>query len=162
MGLSINSHAVLRSFAEYPDIFPAIQPDLAELARKLLLKQLKAKSTDAALLRKLFEVTGADTLSTIFDGMMDSEIITLIKKVDPYSAYGKAGSEPGGARSHVIDLAAGRVGPSIKPAKVAAPKKLTSPKAPSSKAPSSKIGDILGSKVHSGATRKSGAKPRSE
>lgn len=151
MGLSINSHAVLRSFAEYPEIYPAIQPDLAELARKLLLKQLKAKSTDAVLLRKLFEVTGADTLATIFDSMTEKELTGLIKRIDPHSPYGKAGGESRAVRAHIDALAAGRVELSTKPVKVTAPKKSKA----LTKEPVSKIGEILGSKVHSGATRKS-------
>jgi hypothetical protein len=150
MGLSINSHAVLRSFADHPEIYPAIQPDLAEIARKLLLKQLKAKSTDAAQLRRLCEVAGADTLAIIFDSMTENELIGLIKRVDPHSPYGKAGSDSRGARAHVGALAAGRAELSTKPAKVTAPKKSKA----AAKEPVSKIGEILGSKVHSGAPRK--------
>jgi hypothetical protein len=150
MGLSINSHAVLRSFAEHPEIYPAIQSDLAELARKLLIKQLKAKSTDAALLQRLFKVTGEDTLAIVFDSMTENELIGLIKKVDPYSPYGKAGGDTRAARAHVSDLAAGRAELSTKPVKVTAPRKTKA----STKEPVSKIGEVLGSKVHSGATRK--------
>jgi hypothetical protein len=150
MALSINSHAVLRSFAEHPELFPAIQPDLAEITRKLLLKQLKAKVTDAILLKKLFEVTGGDALPIIFDSMSESEIAGLIKKIDPHSPFAKVGDDPIAARAHIDTLASGRAEPSTKPVKAPATKK---PRA-TAKAPTSKIGEILGSKVHSGTARK--------
>ena len=151
MALSIDTRSVLRIISDHLDAFPAIQPDLPEIVRKLLLKQLKAKSTDIGLLRKLSEILGSDTIQLIFDGMTETELAGLIKRVDPHSPYGKAGGDAGAARLHIADLAAGRVALTGKPVKAPTPKK---PKT-ARKEPVSKIGEVLGSEVHSGAPRQS-------
>lgn len=150
MSLSINSRVVLRTIAEHPEVYPELQPELPELARKLLLKQVKAKSTDVSLLKKLYQVAGADNLEAIFDGMTEKEMIGLVKRTDSHSPFAKAGEDARAIRRHVSDLATGRVQPSTKAAKVPAAKK---PKAPP-KDSVSKIGEVLASKVHSGAPRK--------
>lgn len=150
MALSINSRAVLRSFAEHPDIFADIQSDLDELSRKLLVKQVKVKSMDATQLQKLFRVVSAETLEIIFDSMSDKEIVGLIKKVDPNSSHVKATDDFRPARAHIVEVAAGRAELSAKSVKTATPKKSKAPP----KEPVSKIGEVLGSKVHSGAPRK--------
>ncbi len=154
MPLTIDSHAVLRAVADHPEAFPAIQPDLDEIARKMVAKQIKAKSMDAELFRGLCCATGDANLSTILDGLAGNELTALVKKIDPYSAHARSGGDIQDVRRHVTELANGRVQPSRKAEKVV---KAAAPKPPA-KRPESKIGSVLGSKVHSGKAQGSRAK----
>ena len=145
MALTIDSHAVLRALADHPEAFPAIQTDLGDLAGKLLIKQIK-KTTDAALFAKLYGVTGATTMSTVLDGFSANDLSALVKKIDPHGSYAGPSSDLKAVRSHIAELATGRVQPAAK-----AEKPLKAPKAPKvAKAAPPKIGGILASKVHSG------------
>ena len=149
MALSIDSQTVLRTFADHPQLYPAIQGDLADFARKALVKQLKSKSTTAALLRQIHDAVSFETLAVVIDGMSAAEIVALAKKVDLYSDHAKSGSDTHAARAHLHAIAAGRAEPAVKPEKATTAK---TPKARTT--PPSKIGAVLGSKVHSGAARK--------
>ena len=149
MALTIDSRAVFRAIAEHPEAFPAIQADMDEIARKLLGKQLKAKATDVALLRIVHKCVGDANMSTMLDGFAATELSGLAKKIDPHGPHVGATSDPRGVRSHIVDLATGRVMPSPKPEKTV---KATTPKA--RKATPPKIGGILESKVHGGVKAK--------
>ena len=153
MALSIDSHAVLRAIADNPDAFPAVQTDLDGLARKMLGKQLKAKSTDAVLFKKIYDLTGETNMSSILDNYAANDLVALLRKIDPHCPHAKTGGNPKDARSHIADLAAERVQPSAKPERVI---KARTPKAPKPERP--KIGGVLESKVHSGKTRTSRTK----
>lgn len=156
MALTIDSAVVLRAMADHPDAFPALKADLDETARKLLVKQLKAKMTDASLLHRLFAVTSRDTMLTILDGFSANDLVGLVKKIDPHGPFAKAGCDLHAARVHVAGIGEGRLQPSTEPEKpVKAPRK--APKAAAAPE-TSKIGVILDSKVHSGKPRVSRAK----
>ncbi len=146
MALSIDSHAVLRAIADHPDAFPAIQPDLDDLARKMLGKQLKAKSTDAALLAKIYRITGESNFSKFLDSYQANDLAALVKKIDPFSPHAKAGGELKEARAHIIDIAGERKLAADKPEKPVKAKATKS--APKAEPP--KTGGVLESKVHSG------------
>lgn len=152
MALTIDSAEVLRAFADHPDAFPAIRADIGEFARKLLLKQVKAKTTDLAGLRLMQRFAGETNLKTILDELSVTELAGLIKRIDPHSPLAKKADDAVAARRHVIALGAGAVEPAAMPEKVAKPKprprKTTTPAASTSK-----IGVLLESEVHSGRPR---------
>lgn len=154
MALSIDSGAVLRAITENPNAFPAVQADLDEFARKMLGKQIKAKTTDAALFKEIYRVTGATNMSTVLDGYAANELAALIKKIDPYSPYAKSGGDLQEARAHIAAVATGSKPFSAKPEKA---QKVPTPKPPK-REPLPKIGGVLESKVHSGKSRPSRSK----
>ena len=155
MALTIDSATVLRAIAEHPDAFPAVKADLDEVARKLLIKQLKAKTTNAPLLQRILKATNADTVKTILDGFSANDLSGLVKKIDPHSAFVKATSDLQPVRLHILGIADGRLALAAlpeKPVKTAkAPKGAAKPDMP-------KIGVILESKVHSGKPKTTRAK----
>ena len=147
MSLSIDSKAVLRAVADNPDAFPAVQADIDEFARKMLGKQLKAKSTDTQLFKRIYSLAGERNMATIFDGYAASDFVALVKKIDPHSSFIKDAGELRQIRNHVIDLATDRATPVGKSEKV--PKSKPAAKSPP-KVQQPKIGGVLESKVHSG------------
>ncbi len=157
MALIIDSHAVLRALADHPEAFPAVGPDLDELARKLLGKQLKSKTTDAILFKEIYSAVGASTISTILDGFQANDLTGLVKKIDPHSAHAKAATDLGAVRSHIAGLANGSIQASVKPEKGAKPQKATK----TAKDAAPKIGGILESKVHSGGKAKAPVRKKS-
>jgi hypothetical protein len=144
MALTIDSAAVLRAVADHPDTFPAVKADLDEIARKLLIKQLKARGTNAGLLRRICTVTREDNLKTILDGFTAADLTGLLKRVDPHGPVATGAEDPGLARRHIIGIANGGIEPSTTPR---APKKATKVPAKREKA---QIGTVLESKVHGG------------
>ena len=149
MALGIDGLALLRAIADHPDSFPAIKPDLAEFARKALVKQIKDKATTLDLFRQITVAAGESTLTIVLDGFAGGEIAGLAKKIDPHGPHAKAGGDEAAARAHLVEIAKGRLQPAEKAAK---PEKVSKAKPDKSagKAPRSKIGTVLESKVHSG------------
>lgn len=149
MALSIDSAAVLRAIADHPDAFPAIRLDLDDHARKLLGKQLKAKSTDFGLLCRIYDVVGETNMASVLDSYAANELAALVKKIDPHSPHVTVAGDPKAVRAHIAAVATGRAVLSAKPEKAARARKSR----PAAAAPATKIGGVLESKVHSGTTR---------
>ncbi len=152
MALGIDGSALLRAIADHPDAFPAIKADVAEFARKALIKQIKDKATTLDLYRRITAASGEHALTIVLDSFTGIEIAGLAKKIDPHGPHAKAKGDEATARAHVLDIAKGRAQPAdktVKPEK--APK--AKPERTAAKAPS-KIGTVLESKVHSGAASK--------
>lgn len=154
MPAGLDSAAVLRALADHPDAFPALRGDVAEFARKAMVKQLKDKALTLDGLRRLARACGEEAVATVLDGWETPELIGLAKKADGHGPHAKA-TDAAATRRHLLDLAAGRSEASARPEKPAKPTK--EPKAPKPikepKEPASKIGGVLQSKVHSGAGR---------
>ncbi len=153
MPAGLDSGAVLRAFADHPDAFPALRGDVAEFARKSMVKQLKDKALTLDGLRLIHRAGGGEMLSAVLDSWEATELAGLAKKADGHGPYARAGDDAAAARRHLLDLAAGRIGPSGKAEKVKAEKETRA-----AKAPKSKIGAVLQSKVHSGVARPSRTK----
>ncbi len=162
MPAGLDSGAVLRALADHPDAFPALRGDIAEFARKAMVKQLKDKALTLEALRRLTRACGEEAVATVLDGWEASDLAGLAKKADAHGPHARAGGdksagETAAARRHLLDLAAMRAEPSAKVEKAAkepkAPKPVKEPKDARSK-----IGGVLQSKVHSGAARPSRAR----
>ena len=69
MALSIDSRAVFHAIADHPDAFPAVQTDIDEFARKVLIKQIKHKGTDLEVGKALRAAIGEKTFSTVLDAL---------------------------------------------------------------------------------------------
>lgn len=149
MALTIDSKTVLRAITDHPDTFPAVQVDLDEIARKMLSKQLKAKSTNRDLFQKIYNLAGEKNIATILDACSSNELMALLKKIDPYSPLVKGVGDIAQVRTHFADVATGRVQTSVKAEKVVK----TSTKKISPRVEQPKIGTVLESKVHSGKPR---------
>ena len=147
MALTIDGGAVLVAFATDADLYPTIQGDLVEFARKMLLKQLKSPSIEVESFRKIWQSAGTDNMTIMLDGMSPSELSSLMKKIDPYSSHVKA-AEAQATRSHIADLVSGHAAPSLRSERQAGRNRTGAP----AKKPVSKIGEVLGSKVHRGGT----------
>lgn len=146
MGLSIDSHAVLRAIADHPNAFSAVRGEIDEFARKILAKQIKHKTTDLGCARLIQSSTGAGAFATILDGFAPNETAALLKKLDPNNGLVKDGDllSMRAAIDALIDARAEPTQKAEKPPKTSG-KKMT-PKVPGKP----KIGDILESKVHAG------------
>ena len=156
MPAGLDSGAVLRALADHPDAFPALRADVAEFARKAMVKQLKDKALTLDGLRRLARAGSEEAVATVFDDWSAAELAGLAKKVDVHGA--KAIGDEAAMRRHLVDLAGGRVEPSARAAKVEKAIKAPPSAASSSAASKPKIGGVLQSKVHSGAARPSRAK----
>ena len=159
MALGIDGFALLRAIADHPDAFPTIKAEVAEFARKALVKQVKDKATTLDIFRRITAASGEEALSIVLDGFTGAEIVGLGKKIDPHGAYAKAKGDEAAARAHLLEIAKGRLQPAEKAAKPEKAPKAKSEKVPS-RPPASKIGTVLESKVHSGAKPRT-ASPKS-
>jgi hypothetical protein len=84
MVLEINGFAVLRSLGSHPETFSEIGEDVCKIARTLVVKQMRARSTDLNSLRDVCNALGKEAFSLILDGMPDAQIKTLVTKHDKH------------------------------------------------------------------------------
>ena len=148
MALMIDSKVVLRAMADHPTVFPVSQADLAEAARKCLIKELKAKTLALSGLKQINQFARAENIQTVLDGFTTAELAGLLKKIDPHSPFAKSAADNSGARHHILAMARGAH--EITPQPIKEPK----PKAPKVAKPAvPKTGELLGSQVHSGKAR---------
>ncbi len=84
--------------------------------RKLLAKEIKAHSGDLLALRSIRVALGSETFDLVVEGMKDSEIKTLIGKLDKHHPAQKAASAIW-RRGHFRALAGGAIEPAPVPPK---------------------------------------------
>lgn len=121
MALDIDGIAVLRAIAENPTAFPDLGTELRKVARKLVVKQLKAKTTNLPRLRAIHSVIGGDALALILDDLGASGSAALVKKLDKNNM--DLPVAPKDCHKRITLLASGAVEPVAKaPKPAAAPK----------------------------------------
>ena len=123
MALEIDAFHVLRAIGSEPSPFAAIRAEIAKATgkftdtlRALLVKQVKANAGDLDALRSVRRALGAQTFDLVTEGMKDSEITTLVGKIDKHHPEQKVANEVW-RRGHLRALAAGAIEPAAQPEK---------------------------------------------
>ena len=147
MALDLDGFAALRSIGSNPRAFSNIALEAGKTARLLVLKQLKAKESNARVLRDVRKALGSEQFGLLLDGLGEREVKTLVGKCDKYHPELKD-SDARWRLQHLRGLAEGVFEPADNP--TAAPKRATIRKATKRKASDP---DRLSSKAM-GAVRK--------
>lgn len=112
MALTLDGLKVLGDIAANPVAFPAIVSEAEKLARSLVVKQLKAKTSGLDTLRSVNRALGNEFILVV-EGMSDAEVKSLLSKVDKH--YPDLKTAPGDQlRSQLNALAAGTAEPRSK------------------------------------------------
>lgn len=106
MALEIDGFAVLRSILDERSAFPDISSDINKAARALVIKQLKAKGTTLAGMRRIGACLGNAAFKLIVDRLTDAEAKSLLAKLDRHHPDLKTGTT-GWRRRQILDLVAG-------------------------------------------------------
>jgi hypothetical protein len=129
MSTNINGFQVLGAIAKNADVFEGISADATKAAKTLILKLMKAKSTNLARLREICSALGFASFGLIADELTGTHITTLLTRLDRYRASNDTETVLQ-RRQHFYALANSTVEPAPKPAsankaasKVASPKK---------------------------------------
>jgi len=110
MALDIDGFAVLRAIATHESTFAEIAAEAKEIARKLVVTQVKHKSTDLARMREIHLALGNENFALILDGLPDAQIATLLTKVDKHRSEIKTESAQW-LRQHLNGLLDGSANP---------------------------------------------------
>jgi hypothetical protein len=89
MALGIDGFAVLRSIGTHPDAFPGMAGEIDKAAHALVVKRMKSKGLDLTDLRAVQRALGDRDFSQVLGAMKDSEIKSLLAKIDKYCAESK-------------------------------------------------------------------------
>lgn len=99
MALDIDAFSILRAIDAEPALFSGIRADIAKemgkftgKLRSLLTKQIKADAGDTDTLRAIRRRLGADTFDLVVDGMKDTDLKAILKKLDPHNSAQKTAS----------------------------------------------------------------------
>jgi len=129
MALDVDGFAVFRSIGSHPDTFTAIAPDLAKVARTLVVKQIRHKHTGLKAVRDIRTAVGPEAFSLIADGLTDAQVKSLAAKLDKHNSELKA-STGARRRLHILALAEGSADPLEKSKSVSRPTKSKKTQAP--------------------------------
>lgn len=132
MALEIDGFAVFHSIGSHRAAFARIAADMAKSAHTLVAKAIKDRTTGLAELRGIRAALGAEAFNLITDGMPDSQIKTLVSRLDRHNP-GLSAADAAERRRHLIALAEGAAEPAAK-AK-ASPKAKAPKKQPATKEP---------------------------
>jgi hypothetical protein len=129
--IDVDGAAILRAILENPSAFPDVSTEINKAAQTLVTIQLKATSTNLGKVREIYRVIGDKPLALILDGLADTFVKSLTKKLDTNCAE-PTKKPPHWHRGHILKLASGEVEPAAKsePTKPAATKKGGSGKKP--------------------------------
>jgi hypothetical protein len=122
MALEVDGFEVLRSIGDHPSAFSAIPAEAAKAARDLVLKQIKSKASDLTNLRAVQRALGRETVCLILDGVPDSQIKTLLTRLDKNHPELKE-SDSQWRRRQLIALLDGSAEPTLKQAGSGKPRK---------------------------------------
>lgn len=131
MALDVDGFSVLRTIGVHPHIFKAIAADAVKAARMLIVKQIAHRNTGLKTVRDIRAAVGPEAFSLIMDGMTDTQIRSLVTRLDRHAAPAKAAD--GAARRHALALADGSLQPAEQPPGViraVRPKKTPAPPRP--------------------------------
>jgi hypothetical protein len=126
MPLDMDGFRVLGSIAAHPTAFQDIAKEINAVARTLVVKQIRAKGTNLSRFREIYAALGADALNLAIDGLPDTQVKSLLGKLDKHNPEIASFTGDWGRRT-ILALADGTV--SAAPKTKAAPK----PKAPRTK-----------------------------
>lgn len=126
MKVVIDAFGLLGAIGSHRDVFKALDAQVHKQALALLAAQLKHKSLDLPLFKAVVSAVGAEGFEIFLDTdtVDDKFLKALTKKLDPHSTVTKAG-DGDAIRPHLVALAAGRVVPTPKPSRPAAPGRQT-------------------------------------
>lgn len=113
MALDLDGFVVWRTIGSQPDTFAHIKSDAAKSARTLIVKLLKAKTTDLAKVRAVAKALGREIFGLIADGMKDAEVKSLVARFDRYHPEQKT-AHTTWRRKHLTALAFGEIEPTVK------------------------------------------------
>lgn len=106
-------------------LFGDVELEAAKAARTLVVKQLRARTSDIKVLREVRRVLGGDNFVLLVEAITPAEVKSLTKKFNQYRPELKSGRDAW-RRSHLCDLANGKLDASAKPSK--APRAKAKPK----------------------------------
>lgn len=129
MAINIDGIVVLRAIAENPVAFPDVAAEVNNVARALVVKQIKAKTVTLELLRQIHSLIGSEAFELILDDLDAKNSAALVKKFDKENAE-LNGATPPWLRKQLASLASGAANPVGKPPKPTPPKKPTGGKKP--------------------------------
>lgn len=114
MALDLDGFAALRSIAAHPRAFQDIPLEASKAARSLVLKQLKAKGSDAKTLHNVRKALGTEQFSLLLDGIAEKDVKSLLSKFDKHHPELKE-SNARWRLQHLRSLADGTLDPVAKP-----------------------------------------------
>lgn len=82
MPIDVDGASILSIIAREPGIFACVQDQVSVIARGLVMKQLKDKSTTYDALQMIVQSIGQRDFAIIVDHMTDAEVKSILKKVD--------------------------------------------------------------------------------
>src|SRR3546814_19459450 len=74
------------AIAANPRVFASVQQDAAKYARTLVIKQLKAKNADLAMLREVTRALGRGLFPLILDAMTDPEVKAVLGRSEEHTS----------------------------------------------------------------------------
>jgi hypothetical protein len=134
MALDIDGFAVLRSIAAHPSAFASVATEAAKIARGLVVKQMKAKTSGLKSTRDVCTALGAEAFDIILDGLTDDQIKSLVARLDKHHPDLKA-ANPQWRLQRMRALADGSAEPVEKPKATPKPPKGKKPAAERPAAP---------------------------
>src|SRR6266700_2393718 len=84
MAADLDGFSLLYSIGAHAHVFSEIKADVLKAARTLVVKQLKTKSAGIKSLRDVRETLGHDSFALVVDGMKDTEVKFLLRKLDKH------------------------------------------------------------------------------
>jgi hypothetical protein len=114
MAIELDGFTVLRSIGTHAGTFPSIAVEAKKAAHSLVVKQLKAKTASLKATRAVREAIGHDMFAFLIDAMKDSEVKTVLGKLDKHHPEIKA-ANAAWRRQQLRALADGSAEPTEKP-----------------------------------------------
>ena len=116
MNVVLDSYGLLGAIGCHRDVFAGIDALVKKQATALLTAQLKHKSLDLHFFHAIVAAVGTEPFELFLDTADDRLMKAIAKKIDQHAAVSKSDDDDQ-LRSHLIDLAARRIEPVIKPGK---------------------------------------------
>ena len=128
MALDFNGFRAWQAVADNEELFSSLRAEASKSARAALTKFIKSKTIALSGLRDVRKVLGKETFGLLVDGMKDSELKTLVARLDKHHPDLKAATADW-RRRHFIELVRGEAEPAEKraPAKKSKAKKKQKP-----------------------------------
>jgi hypothetical protein len=111
MAIALDAFRLLRRIGDHAQPFAAARSEVAKAARSIVVKALKAKSTDLEAVRAIHDATEEDQFALIVEGLSEAEAKSLVARLDKHHPDAKTGSGIW-RRRHLIALASGAAVPS--------------------------------------------------
>jgi hypothetical protein len=112
MAIDLDGFDVLGAISRSAAAFQDVRSDVGKYARTLVVAQLK-KRPELDSVRAVSGALGAAAFSLVVDGMKDTEVKTLLGKLDKYHPELKTGTSEW-CRTHLRSLAVGATQPATK------------------------------------------------